>query len=88
MTGEITLRGEVLPIGGLKEKILAAKGAGITRVVMPKQNRRDLNEVPRLLRSGIELYFVDHMEEVLRHSLFPPLEAALPQSRVRPDAAS
>jgi ATP-dependent Lon protease len=65
MTGEITLRGRVLPIGGLKEKILAAKRAGMKTVVLPKRNEKDIEEVPRHLLRGMEFIFADHMDQVL-----------------------
>jgi ATP-dependent Lon protease len=65
MTGEVTLRGRVLPIGGLKEKILAAKRAGMKTVVLPKRNEKDLEEVPRHVQRGLELVFADHMDAVL-----------------------
>jgi ATP-dependent Lon protease len=65
MTGEVTLRGRVLPIGGLKEKILAAKRAKIKTVIIPKQNEKDLEEVPKHVRQGIEFVFVELMDEVL-----------------------
>ena len=69
MTGEITLRGDVLPIGGLKEKIMAAKLAGIHRVVMPKLNERELPEVPAQVKKGLTFHFVDHVEDVLELAL-------------------
>jgi ATP-dependent Lon protease len=72
MTGEITLRGDVLPIGGLKEKILAARGAGIRRVVLPRLNRRDLEEIGAELTQGIDFILIDSFDEVLEiafHSL-------------------
>ncbi|MDC4224155.1 MAG: hypothetical protein MPW15_07995 [Candidatus Manganitrophus sp.] len=65
MTGEVTLRGRVLPIGGLKEKILAAKRAGMKTVVLPKRNEKDLEEVPRHVQRGLDLVFADHMDAVL-----------------------
>ena len=65
MTGEITLRGKVRPIGGLKEKLLAAMRAGITRVVIPKENERDLEEVPKAVKNSLEIHAVEHMDEVL-----------------------
>ena len=65
MTGEITLRGDVLAIGGLKEKILAARGAGIKRVILPHLNRRDLKEISPELTAGLEFHLVDHFDEVL-----------------------
>jgi ATP-dependent Lon protease len=78
MTGEITLRGNVLPIGGLKEKILAARRAGITTVVCPKLNRKELDEIPQALRRGIEVHLVESVEEVLKLALVPPLETRSP----------
>ncbi len=71
MTGEITLRGDVLPIGGLKEKVLAAQAAGVHTVVVPRLNRRDLSEVPEAIRKDLTFHFVDHMDEVLRLALLP-----------------
>jgi len=69
MTGEITLRGEVLPIGGLKEKALAARAAGIKTVLLPRWNQRDLHEIPASLKRSLELGFVDHVDEVLERTL-------------------
>lgn len=65
MTGEITLRGRVLPIGGLKEKILAAKEAGIKTVFVPKQNEKDIEEISKEIKSGLEILFIEHMEEMI-----------------------
>ena len=65
MTGEITLRGRVLPIGGLKEKILAAKGAGIKTVLVPARNKRDVEEISGEIRKGIQIVYVEQMREVL-----------------------
>lgn len=69
MTGEITLRGRVLPIGGLKEKLLAAKMAGIRRVLVPAENEKDVEEISREIKAGLEIIYVRHMEEVLQHAL-------------------
>ncbi len=69
MTGEITLRGRALPIGGLKEKALAAHRAGIKRVLIPSDNMKDLSDIPKSVRKDIEFIAVDHMDEVLLHSL-------------------
>ncbi|HEX3010605.1 MAG TPA: endopeptidase La [Syntrophomonadaceae bacterium] len=69
MTGEITLRGRVLPIGGLKEKILAAHRAGIETVIIPLENKKDLEEVPANVKRKMKYIFVSHMDEVLEHSL-------------------
>ncbi len=74
MTGEITLRGNVLPIGGLKEKILAARRAGIETIICPKLNQKELDEVPTLLKRAIQFHLVDEVDEVLKIALIPPLE--------------
>ena len=73
MTGEITLRGKVLPIGGLKEKLLAAHRAGIFEVLLPKDNEKDVAEVPENLRSAMKLHFVETMDQVLQIALEGPL---------------
>ena len=77
MTGELTLRGRVMPIGGLKEKLLAAHRSGITTVVVPKENRKDLREVPRRVLKAIRVVLVDHMDDVLREALRLPDANAL-----------
>lgn len=69
MTGEITLRGRVLPIGGLTEKLLAAKRGNITQVLVPKANERDLNDVPLRIRKALTIHVVDHMDQVLDYGL-------------------
>jgi ATP-dependent Lon protease len=71
MTGEITLRGKVLPVGGIKEKVLAAKRAGIRRVVLPERNRRDVDEIAKHLLEGLELVYVDTIEDALAQTLVP-----------------
>ncbi|WP_168123779.1 endopeptidase La [Paenibacillus sp. HB172176] len=71
MTGEITLRGRVLPIGGLKEKSLAAHRAGIKKIVMPRDNERDLRDIPDSIRDDMTFVPVSHMDEVLEHALLP-----------------
>jgi len=73
MTGEITLRGKVLPIGGLKEKLLAAHRAGIFEAILPKDNQKDLADLPENLKSAMKLNFVDSMDEVLKLALAAPL---------------
>jgi ATP-dependent Lon protease len=73
MTGEITLRGKVLPIGGLKEKLLAAHRAGIFEAILPRANEKDLADLPENLRSVMKLHFVDQMDDVLRIALESPL---------------
>ena len=69
MTGEITLRGEVLPIGGLKEKLLAAVRGGITRALIPSENVKDLTEIPDNVKNNLEIVPVSRMGEVIRHAL-------------------
>ncbi len=69
MTGEITLRGLVLPVGGIKEKVLAAKRAGITTVILPKRNEKDLEEVPEEVKKGMKFHFVQRMDEVIELAL-------------------
>ena len=69
MTGEITLRGKVLPIGGLKDKALAAMRAGIENIIIPEQNRKDLEDIPAPLRKKMKFFFVKHVDEVLAEAL-------------------
>jgi ATP-dependent Lon protease len=71
MTGEVTLRGRVLPIGGLKEKILAAKRMGIRKVIIPKRNEKDLEDIPKYVKKDMEFIFVEKMDEVLNVALKP-----------------
>jgi ATP-dependent Lon protease len=97
MTGEITLRGDVLPIGGLKEKTLAAKLAGIHTVLVPKLNRRDLAEIPDTIKKDLTFHFVEHMDEVLPLALLDrpatpneakPAEIAPPVPTDQPETAN
>jgi ATP-dependent Lon protease len=69
MTGEITLTGLVLPVGGIKEKVLAARRAGIQRIILPKANEKDLRELPDEVRNSIEFIFVERIEEVLTDAI-------------------
>jgi ATP-dependent Lon protease len=69
MTGEITLRGRVLPIGGLKEKVLAAHRSGIAKVIIPAENQKDLVEIPENIKRRVKIVLVDHMDQVLEHAL-------------------
>mgnify|MGYP001005655662 CR=1 FL=1 len=73
MTGEITLRGVVLPIGGVKEKVLAAHRAGIKHVLLPARNLKDLEEIPEEVRNEIRIDFVKRIDEVLEHALLAPV---------------
>jgi len=71
MTGEITLRGKVLPVGGIKEKVLGAHRAGITTVILPKRNEKDLDDVPQEVRNSLTFHFAENIEQVLEHALEP-----------------
>ena len=93
MTGETTLRGRVLPVGGIKEKVLAAHRAGIKRIILPERCAADLREVPESARAELEFVFVKRLEEVLEAALerspianaplTPPLESAQPRPALR-----
>ena len=74
MTGEVTLRGKVLPIGGMKEKLLAANRNGIKEVILPKDNQKDLPDVPENVREGLKLHFVETMDDVLALALVEPID--------------
>ncbi|MDE1161943.1 MAG: endopeptidase La [Acidobacteriaceae bacterium] len=92
MTGEITLRGKVLPIGGLKEKLLAAHRAGIFEAIMPADNKRDFQDLPELIRNEMKLHFVESMDEVLEIALAGKLqkledESPTPLEQMPPPAA-
>jgi ATP-dependent Lon protease len=87
MTGEITLRGRVLAIGGLKEKILAAKRAKLTTVILPRRNKKDLEEIPKHLLKGIQLSFADTMDDVMKLALRRKASAAPAKKHSSPSAA-
>jgi ATP-dependent Lon protease len=76
MTGEITLRGAILPVGGIKEKLLAAHRAGIQEVLVPSRNERDVEEVPKDVREQLKVHFVKRIDEVLPLVLEPPTPAS------------
>ena len=78
MTGEITLRGKVLPIGGVKEKLLAAHRAGITTIILPKDNEKDLADIPKNVLDGLKVHMVQTMDEVLKIALVEPLVGRIP----------
>jgi ATP-dependent Lon protease len=90
MTGEITLRGKVLPIGGLKEKLMAAHRHGILEAIMPKENEKDLPDIPDAIKQTMKLNFVESMDEVLRIALERELIAlplpATPEVEVQPES--
>lgn len=75
MTGEITLRGKVLPVGGIKEKILAAKRAGITDILMCKDNRKDIDEIPDIYLQGVNFHYVENVQDVWDFALTNELVA-------------
>jgi ATP-dependent Lon protease len=72
MTGEVTLRGRVLPIGGLKEKTLAAKRMGIKTVILPNRNKKDLEDIPKYIKKDMEFVFAETMDDVLKIALKNP----------------
>jgi ATP-dependent Lon protease len=81
MTGEITLRGRILPIGGVREKVLAAHRAGLKTVIMPAKNAKDLTELPKAVRSELKIVLVNHMDEVLQVALSPDVAVEPPKPR-------
>ena len=86
MTGEITLRGKVLPIGGVKEKLLAAHRFGVTTIILPRENEKDLADVPKNVLDAVRVELVGHIDEVLKIALVPP--ATPPQEGAEPPAES
>jgi len=85
MTGEITLRGRVLPIGGVREKVLAAHRAGIKVVLLPEKNMKDLVDVPKTARAELKIIPIVHTDQVLEVSLAPEVVIEPPRPRKRPD---
>ena len=88
MTGEVTLRGRVLPIGGLKEKLLAALRGGIKTVLIPKENEKDLAEIPDNVKKGLKIIAVANVDEVLQVALASPLEALAEEEPISPEIAA
>jgi ATP-dependent Lon protease len=96
MTGEVTLRGRVLPIGGLKEKLLAALRGGMKTVLIPEENAKDLADIPASVKNGIDIFPVSRMDQVVQHALMrqpkpiaweEPIEAANKPAAAPPSAA-
>ena len=79
MTGEVTLRGRILPVGGLKEKLLAARRSGVKMVLLPGENKKDVSEIPENILQDLDLRFVEHMDQVLDLVLLPSPPACWPQ---------
>ena len=88
MTGEITLRGKVLPIGGVKDKVLGAHRAGVTTIILPKDNEKDLAEIPKAVLDVLELHLVESMDEVLKIALAEPLTAHIATDQTDAEAAA
>jgi ATP-dependent Lon protease len=87
MTGEITLRGKVLPIGGVKEKVLAAHRAGVTNIVLPRDNEKDLADIPKDVLDSLNVHLVSTMDEVFKIALAEPLPVRIPAAPVVPEVA-
>ncbi len=85
MTGEITLRGKVLPIGGVKEKLLAAHRIGVTTIILPRENEKDLADIPKVVLDAVTVELVEHVDEVLKIALVPPTPPQ-PADAVEPPA--
>ena len=88
MTGEITLRGKVLPVGGIKEKVLAARRAGITTVILPRRNESDLEDIPPEVRSEMKTIFVDTVDEVLKYALRDGVQPITAEAGIKAPAAA
>jgi ATP-dependent Lon protease len=84
MTGEITLRGKVLPIGGVKEKVLAAHRAGIKSIILPKDNEKDLADIPKNVLDTLNVYMVQTMDEVLKIALAESLAGRVAAAQAEP----
>ena len=87
MTGEITLRGKVLPVGGIKEKILAAKRAGITDIIISKDNKKDIEDIPEIYVRGLDFHYVENVMDVLDYALLDEKVDGAIDLSVREDCA-
>ncbi len=85
MTGELTLRGKILPVGGIKEKVLAARRGGITTILLPHKNDKDVKELPKTIRRGMQFIFVEHMDQVLATAMVKPIRV---KEKGRPEVAA
>src|SRR5690606_29276895 len=83
MTGEVTLRGKILPVGGIKEKVLAARRARITNIILPKQNAKDLVDVPKEALRDLNIICLDHMQDVMKLVLYDAPEGERKLDRIR-----
>ena len=88
MTGEITLRGKVLPVGGVKEKVLAAHRANLKTIILPRDNEKDLADIPKEVLDSLDLFMVDTMDEVLKIALAEQPVPKLPPTAESPDVVS
>jgi len=88
MTGEITLRGNVLPVGGIKEKVLAAQRAGVRKMIMPAANKKDLYEIPKKVIRDIEFIYVEDVKDVFRQAMAGPFGKAPEAGRKKPGPGS
>ena len=77
MTGEISLRGKVLPVGGIKEKVLAASRSGVKTIILPKKNQKDLNEIPPEIKKKLKFHFIERVDEALKLALLPSTALAM-----------
>ena len=84
MTGELTLTGQVLPIGGVKEKVIAARRVGCKLLIFPEANRKDFDELPDYLRKGLTVQFADRFEDVYKYSFAAPAAATRKSAAARP----
>jgi len=77
MTGEISLRGKVMPVGGIKEKVLAASRSGVKTIILPKKNEKDLHEIPPEIKEKLKFHFIERVDQALKIALLPPTVLAM-----------